>query len=65
MLTAIFTFITTLLGAVFWFVSKVVGFAFSLPLWLIVATNAIGTFGVVAIVYLVAQSLKRNAPKKQ
>lgn len=53
MFNAIFTFIFTLIGAIFRFVSQILSFVFSLPLWFMAATNVIGTLGIVAIIYLI------------
>lgn len=53
MFIAIFTFISTLIGAIFRFVSQILSYVCSLPLWFIAATNAIGTLGIVAIIYLI------------
>lgn len=53
MLSAIFSFVSTLVSSIFWFVSQVLNCIFSLPLWLIVVTDTIGTLAVAAIVYMI------------
>ena len=61
MLIEIFTFVANMTGSIFGFVSEVLEFAFSLPLWFILTSNAIGIIGIVVIVYLIVR--KRNNSK--
>jgi hypothetical protein len=61
MLTEIFTFVAKMTGSIFGFVSNILEFAFSLPLWFILTSNAILVIGIVAVVYLIVR--KRNNSK--
>jgi ABC-type Fe3+-siderophore transport system permease subunit len=61
MLAEIFTFVVSLTGSIFGFVSNILEFAFSLPLWFILTSNAIGIIRIVAVVYLIVR--KRNNSK--
>lgn len=60
MIAAIFTFISTLIGTIFCFVSQVLAFFFFFPRWLIVAIKAIETLGIVAILYLIVRKISKK-----
>lgn len=60
MLTAIFTFVTALVSAIFWFVAKILGFVFSLPVWLIVLTSITGLIEAVCIAAVIVYLVKKS-----
>jgi ABC-type Fe3+-siderophore transport system permease subunit len=62
MLTEIFESVNKLTGSIFGFVSNILEFAFSLPLWFILTSNVIVAIAVVVIVFLIVRR-KRNNPK--
>jgi|GEM_PF-6850457 len=65
MLTAIFTFVNALINIIFGFVEKVLEFAFSLPLWLIILTNITNILGAIAIIGVIVFVVKKSNSKRE